>query len=146
MTQRAGISQRAALQRRCLLSEGGNGTGKRSKLIVGGSTLRPGPLGFLLAGPAVIFLMISLFCRKSLSPGETHHFRHGETRRWACLTLGPATSAATSQGTNTSFHPASFFAFFFPSIHTLISTPLSFPAPICPQGASLYFSVVIVCF
>lgn len=100
------ISLRAALQRHCLRSEGGDGEAKHSKLMLGGSSLRPGPLGFLLAGPAVIFLMISLFCRKSLSPGETRHFRHGETRRWARLTLGPATSAATSQGTNTSFHPA----------------------------------------
>lgn len=38
----------------------------------------PSP-GFPSAGPAVIFLMISLFCRKSLSLGETRHFRPGET-------------------------------------------------------------------
>lgn len=118
--------------------------------MLGGSSLRLAPLGFLLAGPAVIFLMISLFCRKSLSPGETRHFRQWETRRWARLTLGPTSSAATSQGTNTSFHPAcvSLLSFsLYP--HSRQYYPFFSGSHLSSgggMGAQLYFLVVIVFF
>lgn len=67
------------------------------------------------------------------------NLRLGRAETWAGL--GPSTSAATSQGTNTSFHPACFFAFFFPSIHTVISRTLfSSSSHLSSGGSALLLS------
>lgn len=107
----------------------------------------PSP-GFPSAGPAVIFLMISLFCRKSLSLGETRHFRPGETWGWAGLRPGPGWDPVRLQphhkGPTHPFIPPVSLLSFFPLSTQSSVEPFSLPAPICPPGAQLCFSVVIV--
>lgn len=129
------LAERGVLQQCCLPSEGGDGGAKCSELMLGGSSLRPGPLGFLLAGPAVIFLMISLFCRKSLSPGETRHFRHGETWRWTrpdAWTRYVCSHITWDQHTLSSC--LCFFAFFLPLSTQSSVSPFLLELPLCPRG------------
>ncbi|KAK5850269.1 hypothetical protein PBY51_014532 [Eleginops maclovinus] len=121
----------------CFPADGGDGGAERGQLMPGGSSPRPGPRGPQQPGPAVILLMISLFCRKSLSPGETRHFRlggkpdAGPGRRRVPGRLQPR-----HQGPALPFIPPASS-----TIHTLIR--ISRPSS---SGVSLYLSAVTVFF
>lgn len=116
-------------------SKRNDGEAKCSQLMLGGSSLRLSPLGFLSAGPAVIFLMISLFCRKSLSPGG-----NAPLPAWGNPTLGQPdaeTRCVCSHITRDQHTLSSclcFFAFFLPLSTQSSVSPFLWELPLVPGG------------